>query len=240
MVKRFQPQEGECMKADSLHTAAHDPRCYVEVKQTVLRDVHGKYIRTTPYPKGFAPTMHSHNLERPRIEKTPRRIFVGSMADMFGDWTPDEWLAAVFRSCYEAPWHKYMFLTKNPARYTELAMSGLLPRGDNYWFGTTVTTEDDPYWFSSAHRTFVSIEPILGEFSQSPGALNSQADWIIVGAMTGPSASKHRPRREWIDNIVKWCAEKNVPIFLKNNLRKYFPDEPFPQEYPAAMMETTK
>lgn len=43
--------------------AAHDPRCFVATKPTVLRDADGNYLRTTPYPKGFSPTMHGYKRE---------------------------------------------------------------------------------------------------------------------------------------------------------------------------------
>jgi protein gp37 len=237
LVQRFQPQAGEWPEAGNVHVAMHDARCFVEDKPTALRDADGKYIRSTPYPKGFMSTMHNHNLDLPKMEKNPRRIFVGSMADMFGDWVPDEWLETVFRMCREAPQHVYMFLTKNPAQYTYLAMSGLLPRGDNYWYGTTATTSDAPYWFSSGHKTFMSIEPILGEFEQNSKSFNPPPDWVIVGAMTGPGSNRYRPRREWIEAIVGRYAGEGVPVFLKDNLLKHFRIEPFIQQYPAAMTE---
>jgi protein gp37 len=236
-VQRFRPQADECPEVDSVHVAEHDARCFVEVKATVLRDAGGKYIRSTSYPKGFAPTVHRYKLHRPRMEKTPRRIFVGSMADMFGEWVPDEWLDAVFHMCREAPQHIYMFLTKNPERYTQLVLSGLLPEGDNFWYGTTATTADALYWFSTGHRTFVSIEPILGEFARSAKPFYPPPDWVIVGAMTGPGSNKHRPRPEWIEAIVRRYTGEGVPIFLKNNLLQHFRVEPFTQEYPAAMTE---
>lgn len=41
------------------------------------------------------------------------------------------------------------------------------------------------------------------------------------------------PCREWVDKIVKFCAENEIPVFYKDNLRAYFPDLPasaFPWE----------
>lgn len=41
------------------------------------------------------------------------------------------------------------------------------------------------------------------------------------------------PAREWVDNIVAFCEENEIPVFFKDNLRKYFPDLPasaFPWE----------
>lgn len=44
---------------------------------------------------------------------------------------------------------------------------------------------------------------------------------------------KVTPAREWVDNIVAFCEENEIPVFFKDNLRKYFPDLPasaFPWE----------
>ena len=59
------------------------------------------------------------------------------MADLFGEWVPDEWIQAVIDACAAAPQHRYLFLTKDPGRYCDLERAGLLPSGDNYWFGAT-------------------------------------------------------------------------------------------------------
>jgi protein gp37 len=235
-TNRFQPKASEWPDASAIRAAQHDPRCYIAEKATALYDADGKYIRSTPYPKGFSPTFHTYKLQYPKDAKAPRMIFVGSMCDLFGDWIPDEWIKAVFKACKEAPQHVYMFLTKNPARYTYLAMSDRLPSDDNYWYGTTVTTADEPYWFATSHRTFVSIEPILSEFERSPRTLNPPPDWVIVGAMTGPNANKHRPHREWVEAIIGRCADRCVPVFMKNSLAGIW-GGPLVREWPEVMLK---
>ena len=188
----------------------------------------------TIYPYGFDPTFHCYRLDDPRRIKKPKNIFVCSMADLFGDWVPDDWLITIFNACTEAPQHVYMFLTKNPERYGQLAESGILPSGDNYWYGTTTTTADMPFWFSDRHNTFVSIEPILGPFEDATDAI-SYIDWVIVGAMTGPGATKHRPPREWIESISTSCSAAGVPLFMKNSLSGVR-EKPLIQEHPHPMM----
>ena len=76
--------------------------------------------RQAAYPFGFAPTLHRYRLELPKRWTNPRTIFVCSMADLFGEWVPDEWIEEVFKACEAAPWHRYLFLTKNPVRYNRL------------------------------------------------------------------------------------------------------------------------
>jgi len=235
-ARRFQPKPSEWPEADTIKTAAHDKRCFIAMKPTTLRDADGKYLRSTPYPKGFSPTMHSYKLDYLKTAKAPRRIFVGSMADLFGEWVPDEWLAAIFRACHDAPQHVYMFLTKNPERYTELAENGLLPEEKNFWWGTTAPTPETPFWYSQGHNTFVSIEPILAPFEADGAKALAHTDWVIVGAMTGPGARKHKTERAWIENIHAACEGAGVPLFMKGSLTDIW-GEPLLQEVPDAITE---
>lgn len=133
--------------------------------------------RMQPYPFGFEPTFHRYRLNEPAKVKKPQKIFVCSMADLFGEWVPDEWIDEVFKACEAAPWHTYMFLTKNPKRYNDAIemiaceeRSFALSEGywDKFWFGTTITCQDDVERvknlskFSEGHK-FLSIEPLLSE-----------------------------------------------------------------------------
>lgn len=94
-------------------------------KQKVIR-------RIATYPWGFQPTLRRDKLSEPSNWKKPRTIFVCSMADMFGEWVPDDWIKQVFEACEAAPQHRYLFLTKNPARYIRLAKAGKLPGNENF------------------------------------------------------------------------------------------------------------
>lgn len=84
--------------------------------------------RNAAYPFGFTPTFHEYRLDDPKSKGFGKNVFVCSMADLFGPWVPDSWIERVFRSCLDAPGHRYLFLTKNPIRYAELAEAGILPR----------------------------------------------------------------------------------------------------------------
>lgn len=48
--------------------------------------------------------------------RKPRRIFVCSMTDLFGDWVPDAWIDRVFAVMALAPQHTFQVLTKRSAR----------------------------------------------------------------------------------------------------------------------------
>src|SRR4051812_46974486 len=55
-------------------------------------------------------------LTQPLRWKRPRRIFVGSMTDLFGEWVPDAWLDAIWGVMLLAPQHTFQVLTKRPHR----------------------------------------------------------------------------------------------------------------------------
>ena len=184
-------------------------------------------IKATPYPYGFEPTMHRYRLNQPERQAEPQTVFVCSMADLFGRWVPTSWIAEVLDACRRAPQHRYLFLTKNPARYLQLDYMGLLPHENNFWYGSTVANEDAAAMYTMqgvAINSFWSMEPLLGPVDMS--AAEGLPQWVILGAETGNRAAKVTPRREWVDQITQFCAENEIPVFYKDNLRAHFPDLP--------------
>lgn len=191
-----------------------------------------------PYPFCFDPTFHRYRLDEPRKWKKPRNIFVCSMADLFGEWVPDEWIRQVFEACKAAPQHRYLFLTKNPLRYKEL--KDLLPLHRHppavaeMWFGHSYTGKGDykPMCLHPMHSRFVSIEPLLHDLSEQDMMVVAAAnDWIIIGAETGHRNGKVMPKKSWVDGIVYYAKKNNVPVFMKESLRELMGND-FRQEFP--------
>lgn len=196
-------------------------------------------ITNAAYPFGFEPTFHRYKLNEPQKWRKPRNIFVCSMADLFGEWVPDEWIREVFEACDKAPQHRYMFLTKNPGRYVELP--NLLPRHRRppnvaeMWFGQSFTGAERnytppllPLW----QNRFTSIEPLLRNLSRTEAMeIAATNEWVIVGAETGNRQGKVVPEKSWIDNIANACAELGKPIFMKESLRDLMGAD-FRQEFP--------
>lgn len=181
------------------------------------------------YPYGFKPTLYRYRLSEYQNKKG-RNIFVCSMADLFGDWVPDEWIEDVFTACENAPQHNYLFLTKNPERYVELAEKGILRCSDNMWYGWSLTKEKDRkrLAFPCSPHTFVSIEPIL-----EPVEMPFE-EWIIVGAETGRRKNKVVPEKRWIERIAEDCEKFGVPLFMKSSLADIW-GEPLIQEFPKEL-----
>ena len=191
-------------------------------------------IKGTPYPYGFEPTLHRYRLNQPERMEEPQTVFVCSMADLFGKWVPTSWIAQVIDACLRAPQHRYLFLTKNPARYLELDHLALLPHGENFWYGSTVANGDAAAMYPMPWaniNTFWSMEPLLEPVAMEEA--EGLPQWVILGAETGSRRDKVIPRREWVDQIAAFCAENEIPVFYKGNMREYFQDLPastFPWE----------
>lgn len=203
-------------------------------------------ITKAPYPFGFKPTLRRDRLEE-YVNKKGRTIFVCSMADLFGTWVPDEWIETVFNACDRAPQHKYLFLTKNPGRYTKAMDDNykdyIENHMSNFWFGVTVATKNDTHLFNclpAFGRRFVSIEPLLEDLETDKcNLMFKQVHWVIIGAETGKRKNKIIPERKWIEDIVKWCKEFKTPIFMKSSLSDIW-GEPLMQEFPKQLMDKTE
>lgn len=189
------------------------------------------------YPYGFMPTFHPHRLDVPQRLKKPRTIFVCSMADLFGEWVPDRVIVQVLVACRMAPQHRYLFLTKNPARYDELEGKGIIRPGDhNFWLGSTVTDMNrDRLHYNFALHTFQSCEPMLAPWppAQEPNPKYKGAwpEWVIFGAETGNRKGKVIPEKAWIDNAIQMCRNMGAAVFMKESLREIMGDD-FVQEFP--------
>lgn len=165
------------------------------------------------YTNGFALTLHHDLLDLPLAWKTPRRVFVNSMSDLFHKDVPVDFIAKVFETIIRTPQHQYQILTKRPERAAALAWH--LPWPQNVWMGTSVESAEvvhriDHLRQVPAYIRFLSIEPLLAPIPNLP--LND-IHWVIVGGESGPKA---RPvQAEWVRSIRDQCLAANVAFFFK-------------------------
>jgi len=94
--------------------------CYAEVFAERFRGVKGH-----PYEQGFDLRLVPEKLNEPRKWRSPRRVFVNSMSDLFHDAVPDDYIAAVADVMVQADWHTYQVLTKRSGRMRELLKTRL-------------------------------------------------------------------------------------------------------------------
>lgn len=166
-----------------------------------------------PYEQGFDLRLVPEKLEEPLRWKSPRRVFVNSMSDLFHDGVPEHFIRRVFDIMREAHWHTFQVLTKRAERLAELAPRLVWP--DNVWQGVSVESERYLPRIANLRRVpaairFLSLEPLLGPLPRLPLAGIS---WVIVG---GESGFKHRPMdANWVRQIRDQCRRKGVRFFFK-------------------------
>ena len=154
------------------------------------------------------------------------------MADLFGDWVPDDWIMRVFDACCDAPRHRYLFLTKNPARYAKLARAGMLPQRDNFWYGSTLDSmKSMRYPGRILDHAFVSIEPLTERMDVGLGSFGGD-EWIIIGAETGNRKGKVIPEKEWVDTICAAADLTHAAVFMKDSLIPIVGEENMRREFP--------
>lgn len=71
-------------------------------------------------PHEFDVTIHSKRLSEPLAWKTPRRVFVVSMGDLFHAHVPDEFIYKIFAIMALCPEHTFQILTKRPQRMAQI------------------------------------------------------------------------------------------------------------------------
>lgn len=175
---------------------------------------------------------HHDRVNQPLSWRTPRRVFVNSMSDMFHPLVPDTFLNECFAVMALAKRHTFQILTKRPDRMKAF-MTGAFyqnawdiphPPLPNVWLGVSVedqrrADERIPLLLETpAAVRFVSAEPLLGPVDLY-GWINAvigktpRLDWVILGGESGP---EHRPMQvEWAEDIARDCA--GIALFVKQD-----------------------
>lgn len=182
--------------------------CYAE---RMAKRLHG--MKSPNYRNGFELTVHEHMLDRPLQWRTPKRIFVNSMSDLFHEDVSVDFIKRVFTVMREAHWHSFQILTKRAHRLAKLSNSIDWP--SNVWMGVSIEDERhitriDCLRNTDARIKFLSLEPLLGPL---PALDLNEIDWVIVGGESGPKAREMKPN--WVLQIRDQCVTAGVPFFFK-------------------------
>lgn len=160
-------------------------------------------------------------------QRVPKKHFVASMTDVFGEWVEREWQYTMLDGAAMAPKQTIQFLTKRAdvmlkAVTDWMWLTKTKEPFKNIWLGFTAENQEcfNERW---AHmRTlamlgftvFVSAEPLLSAI-----VLPNDFLWfenkvqVIVGGESGTGA---RPMDlAWMRGIVEQCKTAGVPVFVK-------------------------
>ena len=198
---------------------------------------------TTGYPKGFEHHYwRPHALNAPLKVKEESGIFVGSMADLFGHWVPEEQIRQVLDVMEEAHWHTFQTLSKFPIRLPKFN-----PFPENVWVGVSLPAGQlmsetggaralgaylrhmhkikATVRFMSIEPLWFNVVPIFEEYLKDKDKL--PFEWIIIGAASNGS-QLYQPKAEWTASLIELLDDADIPIFFKGNLewddwREVFP-----------------
>lgn len=182
--------------------------CYAERMAKRL-----KAMKNPRYLRGFEVVLHDDLLDVPRRWRSPRRVFVNSMSDVFHDAVPEDYIQRMFVTIAECPQHTFQILTKRSGRLTEMAASLVWPA--NLWMGVSLESKDYYHRITDLSRVpavvrFLSCEPLLGPLDDVP---LDAIDWVIVGGESGPGARPMHPN--WVESIRQRCRESRTAFFFK-------------------------
>lgn len=198
---------------------------------------------------------------RARADGVRRRVFCGSMCDVFEDRV--ELIGArcrLLELIKHTPNLDWLLLTKRPENVRkfchESPWSWVETPPPNVWLGVSVedqqrADERIPLLLQTpAAVRFLSCEPLLGPVNLEPWLTYSDSlhgepwgqrdaiHWVIVGGESGP---KHRPMDpDWLALLLTQCHDAGVPVWVKQDSGLHpgrqgrIPDALYVQQFPRA------
>jgi protein gp37 len=162
--------------------------------------------------------LHPDRLRKPYSWRTPSKVFVNSMSDLFHEQIPDDFVAQVFAVMNDLPQHTFQILTKRPER----AAAWVGPWTPNIWMGTSVenqreTARIDVIRRAGALTRFLSCEPLLGDLGEID---LTGIHWVIAGGESGLHMRSNPDRwmdHAWARHIRDQCVTHDVAFFFKQS-----------------------
>jgi protein gp37 len=175
----------------------------------------------------FTPHVHLERFTEPyHLIKGGSRIGVSFMGDFFDTCIREEWHEQILNTIRANCRHTFLILTKQPQI--------IVYRDDwpgNLWIGVSVNRKADLERIERLRERvngivrFVSFEPLYEDLGNIDLA---GIDWVIIGAQTRPTL---QPEKKWIADLAVQAHEREIPVFMKNNLDF----QPRIQEFPVAV-----
>jgi protein gp37 len=192
--------------------------CYAyTLAQTKTREAYLRQppVKDTPQNREepFAPRFWEERLMKPYSWRTPKRVFVNSMSDVFHAHFSVEQIQRVFDVMNDNLQHQFQVLTKRPERAVRLAEQ--LTFTPNIWIGTSIESMDVAHRADSLRKIdadvrFISAEPLLGSLDLL--SLDG-IHWVIGGGESGAGFRKCDP--EWARGLRDSCWRQKVAFFWK-------------------------
>ena len=127
------------------------------------------------------------SLGQPLRWKKPRRVFVGSMTDLFHEDVPNEYIAAVFGVMAACPQHVFQVLTKRAERLAE-------------WFDW-YDREAAAVWYKAGFAQWCA-EDVMHKHEGALGGSDAGAAWPLPNVWLGVSVEDQATADERIPHLL--------------------------------------
>jgi len=159
----------------------------------------------------------AERLGDPLFNRTPTKYFVNSMADLFHQDVPEDFISAVFDVMEKAPWHIFQVLTKRVDRMAEFTKKRYRDSEppQHIWMGATMENQkcfDERMPLLKQVKAAVrwlSCEPLLGPITLTD---TDAIDWVVVG---GESNGKRKMEKAWATDLRDQCAKSKIAFYFK-------------------------
>ena len=186
-------------------------------------------------------TLNTEMLAKWSRMRKPKKHFVGSMTDIFGEWVRAQYICEMLDNMRAAHLQTFQLLTKRPERLPGLleywlGYNGLDQLPANIWIGTSAENQEwldkRLIWLirAKAQVSFLSLEPLLGPIYMfdvdGPASMGmsddnpqrilwpcDMIDWVIIGGESGPGGRSMD--LQWVADILDQCREAGIPAFVK-------------------------
>lgn len=194
--------------------------CLHDCDYCYARDIAARF-----YPQGFIASYYPNRITapvntKPTAEFGGNKVFVCSMADLFGKWVPQEWIQSVLNAAHDNPQWTFLFLTKFPIRMAEFDYP------PNAWLGTTV---DRQYAVDRAEKAFrkikasgftgvcwLSCEPMMERLTFTSLEM---FDWVVIGgASKSTRTPEYHPPFDDIVHLYQQARQSSCKVYMKTNL----------------------
>ena len=238
--KKFNLQDGDSIEWARL---SWNPvtGCRHDCSYCYARDIANRF-----FAQGFEPTIIPERLHAPSNTQQKdlssfddpvdrlgwRNVFVCSMADLFGNWVPEEWINAVLNVIRDNPQWNFLMLTKFPIRMSQFEYP------DNVWLGTTVDSQSMVARAEKAFKrlhdsgfdgiTWLSCEPMMERLTIEYLCL---FDWVVMGGSSRSAKTpEYKPPFDDTVHLYQQAKVLGLPVYFKTNLG--IEDECRVREYP--------
>ena len=190
-------------------------RCYA-MRLVNVRQV--KNPRSPRYGHTFNEVMlHAERLDQPSRWRTPKRIFVNSMSDLFHKEIPTAYIDLVFDEMERNARHVFQVLTKRAERMKRYVNKRYTMKScpTHIWLGVSVENLDYTWRAKMLQATnasirWISAEPLIGPLD---GLDLAGINWLVAGGESGPGA---RVMEEaWVADLRDLCSANCVTFFFK-------------------------